>query len=170
VIFAVLIAAVFTVPWLGNALFYPWAVSLTGQPTVPGYWHGEVPYGRGDLRRVIVRLTFMAPGKSCNGRCSEIRGSAKVCKGAQPVGYEIRGKALDRSGAHLSLYLTTGSKAPGAYLSSLDAEWAGGDRIGITTTLTVTEADGSWQSDHQPTKPVRFELYRGTEADVTAAC
>lgn len=163
-----MVAVYFVVPYLLHALVYPWAISLTGRPTLPGYWQGQVPFARGDVRRVVVNLVSEPRAGRCS-RCSSITGGVKVCTGGHAGLHEFTGDANDRSASRFHLDVTPGD-APGRYLRELKGQWAGGDQIGITATLMVRDPDGASRSDHQPTEPVRFTMRRGTEADFNAAC
>lgn len=162
-----LVIAALAVPYVGHALLHPWAISLTGQPTLTGHWHGEVAFEPGDPRRVVVDLRSDPPVRRCQG-CSPIDGVLKVCTGARPAAYEFTGDVKNRSARRFSLSVTP-SDGPGTYLRWLDGEWAGGDQISGTAIFVVRDTDGAIRSDHQP-PPVRFTMRRGTEANFTAAC
>ncbi|MFI7446669.1 hypothetical protein ACIBQX_04140 [Nonomuraea sp. NPDC049714] len=166
-LFGLLIIAGIAVQPLSNALFSPWAWSLTGRPTLPGYWHGEMPFGRDAQRRVAMNLRAV----ECRRCSNDVEGEATVCAAGRPIHYEFSGEVADHNANHftLSLFTYPDAGAPGTHLSSLDGTWAGGDEIRLTGKLEVTNADGSWSSNKQPTEPTRFRLNRGTEADFTSA-
>jgi hypothetical protein len=67
------------VPYVGHALRYPWAISLTGQPTLTGYWQGEVMFAPGDQRRVVIDL-HSDPGRDGCAGCSPIDGALRVAR------------------------------------------------------------------------------------------
>lgn len=165
---ALLVLAAFAVPYVGHALLNPWAISLTGRPTLTGYWHGEAAFAQGDQRRVVMNLRSEPRTGRCQG-CSPIDGVLKVCTGGQVMNHRFTGDVKDRHARRFSLSATPGAR-PGSYLRWLSGEWAGGDQISITATLVVRDADGAIRSDHQPSKPVRFTMSRGTKANFSAAC
>jgi hypothetical protein len=156
------------VPYVGHALLNPWAISLTGQPTLTGYWQGEVVFAPGDQRRVVIDLRS-DPGRGGCPDCSPIDGDLRVCARARPMTYRFTGKVQGRHARRFSLSVTPGDRA-GIYLRWLDGEWAGGDQIGLTATLVVRDADGAIRSDHQPAQPARFTMRRGNKANFTATC
>ncbi|MBF8189069.1 hypothetical protein ITP53_25705 [Nonomuraea sp. K274] len=166
VILGVLVIA--ALPYLSQALFSPWALSLTGRPTLPGYWHGEMSFGRGDTRPVVMHLR----ATTCS-RCSDdIEGEATVCVAGRSIDYRLSGEAADRNAGRFTLdsWPYPDTRAPGTHLGHLEATWAGGDEISITATLHVTNPDGSWSSNKQPAEPSRFRLHRDTETNFRTAC
>ncbi|MBF8194525.1 hypothetical protein ITP53_54500, partial [Nonomuraea sp. K274] len=88
VTFGVLVIVALTLPYLSQALFDPWALSLTGRPTLPGYWSGEMSFGRGDTRPVVMHLR----AETCS-RCSvDVEGEAKVCVAGRSIDYRLSGE------------------------------------------------------------------------------
>jgi hypothetical protein len=43
----------------GHAVLDPWSTSLTGKPTLTGYWAATVPIGPGPERPVAFHLTLV---------------------------------------------------------------------------------------------------------------
>lgn len=166
VVIMVIVAS--ALPYLGQVLFSPWALSLAGRPTLPGSWYGEMSFGRGDQRPVAMQLR----AATCR-RCSDdLEGEARVCAAGHSIDYRLSGEVADRNAGRFTLdsYPHPDTRAPGIHLERLDATWAGGDEISITAILEVTNADGSWSSDKQPAEPSRFRLHRGTETNLRSAC
>ncbi|MGH3388659.1 MAG: hypothetical protein ACRDOO_07260 [Actinomadura sp.] len=159
-VFGLLIAVAFALPYGLHALRHPWAISLTGQPTLTGSWYGEVPFAPGDERQVVVKLRSEPPIGPCRN-CSPIDGELTVCTKGRPLSYRFIGDVGDRSARRFSLSAIPGDP-PGRYLRWLEGEWAHGDQIGITATLVVKDADRAIRSEHQPAQPVRFTMRRGT--------
>jgi hypothetical protein len=168
VVFTGLFAAACGVPYLGHALLYPWAISLTGRPTLTGYWQGEVEFAPGDERQVALHVRSEPRAGRCSG-CSPIDGAVRVCAGARPMTYGLTGKVRGYHARHFSLNISPGETA-GRYLRWFDGAWPGGDQINASATIVVIEADGGSRSDHQPAEPVRFTMHRAAKADFTAAC
>ncbi|GIF96895.1 hypothetical protein [Catellatospora citrea] len=157
--------------WLLN----PWA--MPGRPGLVGYWQGEVTYGAGDTRTMVLRLTDQV-GSGDGG--PEIDGSAKVCAAEQDATYEIYGDTLNYRGTRYSLHARRPDNTAGLYLGQLDGEWDGRDGLTISTALIRVDPDGAVRSTTSTdtrtgtttsdTITVRFELRRATAADFDAAC
>jgi hypothetical protein len=161
-VFGLLIVAAFGLRYGLHALRYPWAISLTGQPTLTGTWHGEVAFARGDVRQVVMELRSEPPVGPCRN-CSPIEGELTVCAGDRPASYRFTGDVRDRGARHFLLSATPG-EPPGTYLRWLEGEWAHGDRLGITARLVVKDSDRAIRSENQPAQPVRFTMRRGAGA------
>ncbi|MEV5894983.1 hypothetical protein [Nonomuraea fuscirosea] len=57
------------------------ALSLTGRPTLPGYWYGAMSFGRGDQRPVAMQLR----AATCR-RCSDdLEGEVRVCAAGHSI-------------------------------------------------------------------------------------
>jgi hypothetical protein len=158
-VFGLLLVTAFALPYGLHALRYPWAISLTGQPTLTGTWHGEVAFARGDVRQVVMELRSEPPIGPCRN-CPPIEGELTVCTGGRPASYPFTGDVGDRGARRFSLSATPGDP-PGSYLRWLEGEWAHGDRLGITAKLVVRDADRAIRSANQPAQPVRFTMRRG---------
>ncbi|MGP3963455.1 hypothetical protein ACTWPT_46500 [Nonomuraea sp. 3N208] len=150
-------------PYLVHPLLYPWAVSLTGEPTLPGYWHGQASFPGQGQRRVVMDLRAEPRRGRCSN-CSPIDGELKVCGTGRRIVYEIWGDVSDRSASRFSLYARPGNRAlatsSGMSLTQIKGQWPGGD------TITITASDSRRPSD----QPVRFQMRRTTEAAFTTAC
>jgi hypothetical protein len=72
-LFVVGLGLIYPFHWLLN----PWAAP--GGPALVGYWQGEVTYGDGDSRTMVLRLTDEVGGDED----PEIDGSGKVCATGQ---------------------------------------------------------------------------------------
>jgi hypothetical protein len=168
VVLASLLAAVFVVPYVAHALLNPWAISLTGRPTLTGYWQGRVAFAPGDQRRVVLHVRSEPRTGRCPG-CSPIDGAVQVCAGGRPMTYELTGTVHDRHARRFELSVSPGQTA-GRYLRWFDGTWPGGGQIDVSAMILVIDADGASRSDHQPTQPARFTMHRAAKAALTAAC
>ncbi|MGI8330453.1 hypothetical protein ACRYCC_10860 [Actinomadura scrupuli] len=165
---AALAAVVIGVPYVAHALLNPWAISLTGRPTLTGYWQGQVAFAPGDQRSVVLHIRSEPRTGRCPN-CSPIDGAVRVCAGARPMTYELTGRVHDRHARGFRLSVSPGETG-GRYLRWFDGTWPGGDQISVSATILVIDADGVSRSDHQPAQPVRFAMRRAAKADFTAAC
>ncbi|MGP3937447.1 hypothetical protein [Nonomuraea sp. KM88] len=161
-IVAGLIITALALPYLAHPLLYPWAVSLTGEPTLTGYWHGQVSFPQQGRQQVVMDLRAEPRGGRCSN-CSPIDGEVKVCDPGRPVVYEMWGRVSDRSAARFSLNTRpsrqTPAMSPVTSLGQLDGRWPGGD--------TITIAANRWRPGDQP---LRFQMRRTTEAAFTTVC
>lgn len=164
-VLALILTAGLGVPYVAHALLNPWAISLTGRPTLTGHWNGLAAFAPGDRRQVVLNLRS-APRRGPCSRCSPIDGDVKVCAAAGATTHRLTGDVQGRHARRFSLSVTPGDR-PGDYLRWLNGEWAGGDQVRITATLVLRDPDGAIRSDHQPAKPVVFAMSRGTG---TATC
>lgn len=160
-----------------HLLLNPWATTLPGKPGLVGYWQGDVTYGAGDGRRVVLELI---DGNCTRCRHANIEGRAKVCGTGHKATYEIHGRPENYRGTLFSLNPQRTSQAPGLYLNYLDGQWDGVDLLTISASLSRIDENGHAQStistdiatgrETKDPPDVRFELRRGSEADFTAAC
>lgn len=56
VIFVVLFAILGRLYFADRLLLNPWSMSLTGKPTLTGYWRGEVAFGPDDKRTLVMHV------------------------------------------------------------------------------------------------------------------
>ncbi len=162
----VLVAGVFVV---GLGLIYPakWLMhpwSAPGRPGLVGYWQGEVAYGSGDTRTMVLRLK---DGVGGGDEGSEIGGGAQVCGAEQNATYEISGDAVNYRGTRFWLNALPTGDAAGLYLGRLDGAWDGQDGLTVSTSLLQIDPDGTAS---RASTTVRFQLRRAGEADFAAAC
>ncbi|GIF62333.1 hypothetical protein Ais01nite_03680 [Asanoa ishikariensis] len=163
--FVVGLALIYPAKWL----MHPWAAPW--KPGLVGYWQGEVAFGSGDSRTMVLRLR---DGVGGGDEGSEIGGSAKVCGAAQTETYEISGDARDYQGTSFFLNAQFAGDAAGLYLGRLEGAWDGHDGLTISTSLLQIDQDGAagfaGDTGTGDTPTVRFELHRAGEADFAAAC
>lgn len=143
--------------------FYPWAWSLTGQPTLTGYWEGKVSFAPGDDRQFVLQLRKTDKGKI------DISGDGKTCGAAGAATYETWGDVLNYRGTRFTLHMRLWKEATGLRFSGLDGEWHG-DVLKIRAESTAINPDGANRSNHQPADPPPFEMRRVSEATFEAAC
>ena len=147
-----------------QAVADPWLVSLTGQPTLVGYWEGAMP----DKRQFALKL-YEPPGGSSCYNCPEIAGDGKVCGDGYLMTYSIYGNPKNYRGTLFELSSTAASRVAGTHLGEIDGSWDG-DRLEIRLIPLVVDADLAVRSDHQPDEPTVFEMHRTTKAVFAAAC
>ncbi|MFI7520735.1 hypothetical protein [Micromonospora globbae] len=155
---------VYGIHWLGH----PWALALPGKPALTGYWQGDVPYGSGDERHIVLHLTDDPP--SAHDRCTTcpaLSGTATVCAGDRAERYELWGNPLNYLGSRFSLHTRSEAEGPGPRLNELHGEWEG-DVIRVRTSLTRLDAAGATVGSDSP--PTTFEMSRADEAAFDAAC
>jgi hypothetical protein len=164
--------AVYAALYFGDRLVLnPWSMSVTGAPTLLGYWEGDVAFGPADRRRFVMELRYDDPGGNCGG-CPRIGGDAVLCGPSGADRYELTGHPKNRSGSRFGVGPRRTSGQPGKVLEQLNGEWAE-DRITIRTTLHVVDADGVAHSSTSTDKPVPvvvMELRRSDEAGFERAC
>lgn len=159
-------AAVLGLPYVAHALLYPWAISLTGKPTLTGYWQGEVAFAAGDRRHVVMHLR--SEHGDC-GNCSSIDGAVKVCTAAHATTYRLTGDVKDYRGHRFLLGITPGESG-GRYLRTIDGQWPGGDQIDVAAKISVLDADRVWRSNHQPKRSEHLVMHRTSKANFKAGC
>ncbi|GIF47133.1 hypothetical protein Afe04nite_16720 [Asanoa ferruginea] len=146
-------------------LFHPWGAPF--RPGLVGYWQGEVPFGSGDSRTMVLRLRDEVGG---GDEGSEIGGSATVCEAGQSVTYEISGDATNYRGTRFWLNAQPTGAAAGLYLGRLNGAWDGRDGLTVSTSLLRIDPDGAAGFATPDAPPVSFQLGRASEADFTGAC
>ena len=117
--------ALFGIQILDALIFNPWALSLTGGPTLTGRWTGEVRLPDGD-----TRLIHLVIKHSTSPRCRDcdIDGTARLCRGATlERQYRIAGDNDTWRGAafHISLTPESDSAEGELRLGRLEGEWTG---------------------------------------------
>ena len=85
-----------------HALLYPWALSFTGSPTLPGYWYGQASFPTEGRRRVVMHLVSEPKIKRCGKSCPKVEGAIKVCDPGRPSTYEVWGDVADRSASRMA--------------------------------------------------------------------
>jgi hypothetical protein len=160
-LFVVGLGLIYPARWL----MHPWAAP--GIPALVGYWQGEVAYGPGDNRTIVLRLT---EGVGGGDEGSEIGGSAKVCGAGHNVTYEISGDARNYRGTQFWLNAQPTGAAAGLYLGRLEGAWDGQDDLTVSTALLQIDADGAAGFATADTPTTRFQLRRAGKADFAAAC
>ena len=149
---------------LAQGVFAPWGTSLTGGPTLTGYWAATVPVD-GTERQVAVKVD---PEDGDCGRC--MSGSAKMCGPGFAMNYELFGHAQNYHGTKFDWAASMDTNVPGTHLGAMDGTWAGGDEVEITTKWHVINADHASHSDEQPDNPIVFRMHRISKADFQATC
>jgi hypothetical protein len=157
--------SLFGIQVLDALIFNPWALSLTGAPTLTGEWTGEIG-GDGGSRTVHLVLRH-AVQRRCTGDCS-IAGTLRLCRGtALEREYSVDGDTAMRSGRsfHVNLHADSDFRAGEFRLGRLEGEWNGGDAIRLegpwwahSNTAVATVRRGE-RVEEQPR--VSFELNRG---------
>ncbi|SNT47974.1 hypothetical protein SAMN05421812_10745 [Asanoa hainanensis] len=158
-VFVVGLALIYPAKWL----IHPWAAPW--KPGLVGYWQGEVAYGPGDNRTMVLRLK---DGVGGGDESSEIGGSATVCGSGQPVTYAISGYANDYRGTSFFLNAEIPTNGVGLFLGRLDGSWDGHDSLAMSTALLKIDADGT--ASRVTSGDASFQLRRASEADFAAAC
>jgi hypothetical protein len=162
--------SLFGIPFLDAVLFNPWALSLTGAPTLTGRWTGELVPAKGESRTLHLVLRHDVP-RRCTTDCS-IDGTVRLCRGTRlEREYTISGEAHTRSGQsfHVNLWPDSDYLTGELRLGRMEGEWNGEDRIRFTSpwwyhsqSATVEVRRGE-RPPEQPT--VTFELGRGGSAE-----
>jgi hypothetical protein len=150
---------------LAHGIFNPWGSSLTGGPTLTGYWAATVPVTPGQERQVAFKLGML--DGDCN-RC--VDGDGKMCGTGFKMDYDLFGHVKNYHGTKFDLSTGMDTNVPGTHLGAMKGTWAGGDEVAISMMVHVINADRATHSDEQPEAPVLFKMHRIAKADFQAAC
>jgi hypothetical protein len=166
VLVAVLGLGVWGFVTLASGIINPWGSSLTGGPTLTGYWGATVSIVPGQERQVAFQLN-MLDGGDCF-RC--VDGDGKMCGTGYQADYDLSGHVQNYHGTKFELGAGMATNVPGTHLGQMKGTWAGGDEVEISTLPHVVNADRATHSDEQPTTPIVFKMHRIAKADFQAAC
>jgi len=179
---AALVAAAYL---LLEALFTPWARSLTGAPTLTGEWVGEMTTASGRRFQVWLVIRHAVPTGNC-ASCPRIEGEVRTCEaGGEQRRYRMWGDVDNWRGTRFLLKtLDEQEHARKLTLGALTGQWSE-DVLDLTTDLRVPGAvttmefkrlpDGreiqrATGGDPDTHRPVRWRMARGTERGFDAAC
>jgi hypothetical protein len=117
--------------------FYPWALSLTGAPTLTGRWQGVMTTPTGQQQRVWLHLTHPLPTGKCTN-CPRIEGKAITCTANNDRrDYRIWGGVENWRGTHFALKTLDESEHKGKLtLGYIQGKWSADD-LDLTTHLNV---------------------------------
>jgi len=125
--------------WLLEALFNPWAVSLTGAPTLTGEWQGQMTTASGRTYQVDLSIERDIPTGEC-ANCPKIKGEVRTCEtGGECRTYRMWGNVDNWRGTRFLLKTLDESEHSGKLtLGYLNGRWSGADTLDLTTELRVT--------------------------------
>ena len=177
------VCAAASVVWiLIEAVFTPWARSLTGGPTLTGEWLGQMTTPTGAKHLVWIDLDHSVSSSPCFG-CSSIDGRAATCNAANIHHYDVTGSVENWGGTRFYLQ-TSEVEESEVHLLYLDGKWDG-DEIGLTTTLVAPGVPQTtrWERNeageettsviegHPDTRaPIAFSMRRGSLGAFEARC
>ncbi|NMO56354.1 hypothetical protein HH310_34905 [Actinoplanes sp. TBRC 11911] len=158
-------AALIALVTFGHAALDPWSTSITGKPTLTGYWAATVPFGPGPERQVAFHVTFE------DGDCFRcVDGDAKICAADYKMDQTFDGHVKNYHGTEFELSTAPYNLVPGVHLGAMTGTWAGGDELKISMEPLVVNADRSSHSDEQPDKPTPFTMHRISKSGFNATC
>lgn len=138
-----------------EAVFTPWARSLTGEPTLTGEWLGEMTTATGRKHAVWLQLQHRIPtGRSSCSNCSRIEGIVRTCTSGAMRAYRLWGDVENWRGTQFRVRTQEEQEYAGEpVLGALQGTWSG-DTVELSTHLIVRGA----------TQTVRLEIdERGNE-------
>lgn len=180
------LAALFVLIYVGlEALFTPWARSLTGAPTLTGEWVGEMTTASGRKLHMWLLIEHATSAKACMN-CPRIEGEVRTCEtgGAKRV-YRMWGNVENwRGTVFLLKTLDEQEHARKLTLGTLNGRWSG-DTLDLTTELRVPgeittmrwERDAAGNEttrviggDPDTHNPVQWRMSRGSEREFRSRC
>lgn len=131
-----------------EAIFNPWAVSLTGAPTLTGEWEGKMTTASGRTFRLDLSLKRDLPTRECSN-CPKISGEVRACEiGSECRTYRMWGDVDDRRGTTFLLKTLDESEHAGKLtLGYLTGRWPGADTLHLTTELRTAGASVTMRSE-----------------------
>jgi len=180
------LVALVVVIYLGlEALFTPWARSLTAGPTLTGEWVGEMTTASGRRLETWLLITHPLPTGKCSN-CPRIEGEARTCEaGGEKRQYRMWGNVENWRGTEFLLKTLEEPPQQGKLtLGYLNGRWSG-DTLDLTTELRVpgqtitmrSEKDAAGNEttrviggDPDTRAPVHWRMTRGSEREFRGRC
>ena len=147
-----------------ESLSTPWALSLTGAPTLTGEWVGTVKTKSGRTLDVWLSIHHPLHSDKCMN-CPQIEGEARTCEARRDERrYHLWGNVEDWRGSAFLLKTLEESERPlHLTLGYMNGRWSG-DVLDLTTTFRLPRGDPDTQ------EPVHWRMQRGSESDFRRSC
>lgn len=164
---AIVAFSLYGIPLLDALVFNPWALSVTGKPTLTGTWSGTLQAGDGDQRSMSLVIGHVVPRERCSGDCY-MKGTVRLCRGGTlEREFTITGGSDTWSGEafHVDLHSDRNYREGELRLGRLQGAWDRADAIRFTapwwlhSQTAVAEARRGEATGERPV--VTFELHRG---------
>ena len=170
-----------------SRLLTPWAHASADRSALVGYWRGEMDFGPGDTRQIVLyvrKFTTLGDilldkgGTRGGAHTLDIKVRTKVCGPKDSALYHGSGDVANREGTRFTFGLEPDDGAQGQHPGNFEGIWNGEDRLEFTSRLNTRGPNGTTAAATATARPtssdrtevIRFEMRRSTEDDFNAAC
>lgn len=142
-----------------EAVSTPWALSLTGAPTLTGEWVGTLQTKTGRALDVWLSIHHPLHTDKCMN-CPQLEGEVRTCEaGRDARRYHMWGNVENRRGTPFLLKTLEEPERPDRLtLGYMDGQWSG-DTLDLTMTFRWPRGDADTQ------EPIHWRMQRGRESD-----